>query len=512
MVGGARMTATAKAAPVVSLPVQAATVRASIVAVGDRRLEAESYLTEGYQLRRRIERAGGFDLQTIANVWQPGRLKGIQVPRENGIPFLAATQVFDIRPTPRKWLALQRTPDIEQRYVKNNWILVTCSGSIGNVIRGYRATDRIIISHDLLRVVPNSSEDYGYLYSFLRSRHARAMMRSSKYRNVIKHLEPEHLQAIPVVPVGEGIKRTLNSAVTRCFELRDEAYQLGIAAENDFASAIGPLDTTDAEIGYSVTTLDLYRKARRLDAYSHNPVAAAIIENIRKTNNPVVPLSKVSKRVFMPPRFVRKPADSGVPFLGSEDLFRVNPEIDKFLEKSAANDELLVQRGWLLVARSGQIYGINGRVILAMEWHEGKIISEDAIRVIPDGIRAGYLLVALDHPVFGRPLVLREVYGTSIPHIDPDALEDTPIVRLGDIEDLIANKAERSAALRSIADDMENAAVGLVESVVAHALGDASEDDIDTALAHLRLIEIKSDPKSLVQGKALEARLARIPP
>ena len=47
----------------------------------------------------------------MANVWQPSRLKGIQVGPDFGTPFLAATQVFDIRPVPRKWLAIDQIDD-----------------------------------------------------------------------------------------------------------------------------------------------------------------------------------------------------------------------------------------------------------------------------------------------------------------------------------------------------------------------------------------------------------------
>ena len=60
--------------------------------------------------------------------WQPSRLKGIQVSPEHGTPFLAATQVFDVRPVPRKWLSLNRTNDHVQRFVHEGTILLTCSG------------------------------------------------------------------------------------------------------------------------------------------------------------------------------------------------------------------------------------------------------------------------------------------------------------------------------------------------------------------------------------------------
>ena len=84
-----------------------ASLPSQIVAEGDRRFEAETYLASGFGIRRAIEArpAGWVRLLEPASVWQPSRLKGILVSPEFGTPFLAATQVFDLRPIPRKWLA-----------------------------------------------------------------------------------------------------------------------------------------------------------------------------------------------------------------------------------------------------------------------------------------------------------------------------------------------------------------------------------------------------------------------
>jgi type I restriction enzyme, S subunit len=106
---------------------------------GQRRLESEAYLTGGYSVRVRIfnARVPHEDFSTWAEVRQPGRLRAITVPREHGLPFLAATQVFDIRPTPRKWLAPGRIPELEARYATPGTILVTRSGSVGECIIAY---------------------------------------------------------------------------------------------------------------------------------------------------------------------------------------------------------------------------------------------------------------------------------------------------------------------------------------------------------------------------------------
>ncbi|MCY3959418.1 MAG: hypothetical protein OXG65_14145, partial [Chloroflexi bacterium] len=99
---------------------------------------------------------------------------------------MAATQAFDIWPTPRKWLAASKTPDLARRYVDPDWILVTCSGTVGNAIVTYSAHANRVISHDLLRVEIDNPETRSYVYAFLRTRFGRAMMRGSHYGNVIK--------------------------------------------------------------------------------------------------------------------------------------------------------------------------------------------------------------------------------------------------------------------------------------------------------------------------------------
>ena len=118
-----------------------------------------------------------------------------------------------------------------------------------------------------------------------------------------------------------------------------------------------------------------------------------------------------------------------------------------------------VKTGWLLLARSGQTYGINGSVVLATEALEEKVISDHVIRIAPRKdaqIRIGYLHTALSHPSLGRPLVKALAYGSSIPEIDPSDFASFEVVRLTrSEEDAIADLAEEAAPKRAKADILE---------------------------------------------------------
>src|SRR5690625_6626906 len=118
-------------------------------------------------------------------------------------------------------------------------------------------------------------------------------------------------------------------------------------------------------------------------------------------------------------RFKRYFGDGGIPYVSADELFSINPTGSKRIllsDEDKGKAEYRVWVCWIVMARSGQIYGLNGSAMLTTTQHKRQFISDDLIRIIPDAskIRPGYLLTALTHPTLGRPLVIRNTYGTSI--------------------------------------------------------------------------------------------------
>ncbi len=427
---------------------------------GDRRLEAEAYLLGGYGIRLEIEaRTGWRRFGDLARVWQPSRLKGIQVAKRYGAPFLAATQVFDLRPTPRKWLALERTVDASERLVRSGTILVTCSGTVGLSTIAHSPHIGVLISHDLLRVEAKDESWIGWIYAFLRSEHARAMMTSVQYGHVIKHLECGHLEQLPVPSIGAKSRSRFNEAVQRIFTSRDEANALLAKAESRYGEAVGAVEEIDPEVPFSVTSAELLSGRRRFEGFNHNQKAAAVQRRFVESGLPIERLDEVAK-VWWLTRFKRVFGEAGMPYSSAEELFSLNPPVKKrvMIEQADDPERFFAKAGWLVMACSGQIYGLNGSVALLTSKHEGTFLSHDLLRIAPrqDSIRAGYLFIALGHPTLGRPLVIRHAYGTSIPHIDPADAATIPVVRLGSVESEIADLAERAAQLRDDADVLED--------------------------------------------------------
>lgn len=458
---------------------------ASLLFGGDRRLEAETYVSSGYGIRLALEarKTGWTCMGKVAKVWQPSRLKGIQVSPEFGTPFLAATQVFDLRPVPRKWLSLDQIKDANTLFVESGKILVTRSGNVGRATLAHKLHENVIISDDLLRIEPLQEKYWGWLYAYLRSPQARAMMSAAQYGHIIKHLEVSHLNALPVPMLRDNLLGEFRDKVQDILDKRNRAHDLSAEAEARFEQAIGPLALTDfGEQGFSVHASDLFTGRRRLEGFFHNPAVRAIRAHFAAQGLKATPLAEGGFDVWLPNRFKRIPAQEGVEFLDSSDLFEINPDITKRIADGDFGDSNRgrVKAGWLMLARSGQIYGLNGSMTLANEAHEGKVISDHVIRIVPTEqrrIRTGYVYAALSHPTLGRPLVKALAYGSSIPEIEVADMERLEVVRLDTkTEDAIADLAEQDSALLAEADILENDLAAAAETLIDHFLAGDSKD------------------------------------
>ncbi len=449
--------------------------RSSVINHGDRRLEAETYMSDGYGRRLSIEARphGWARLGDMANVWQPSRLKGIVVDPAYGVPFLSAGQVFEANPRPRKWLALSKTKGAAECYVHKGTLLVSRSGNIGRVTVAHQPHLDVVLSDDLLRVTPNDESLLGWLYAYMRTANFRMMATTLRYGHIIKHLEVSHLSVLPIVEVAPVIAERMTAATEEIFTTRDEARNLVSKAEEIYFEALGRYIPADGyDNFYSTSSDSLTRGRRRLDAYYHNPVAGGIEHAVSRASLSVDRLHDVCKRIFYPKRFRRYFGSNGIPYRSAEELFDLNAPITKRIYASLVDDrdEYMLHAGWLVMACSGQVYGLNGAVTLLSERHEGIFGTHDLIRLIPDpdNIRAGYLLLALGNRSLGRPVVVRNAYGTSIPHLDVGDVAEIPVPRLEDnLEAKISDLMVRAVELRSKADDLEDAITAEAEEIIA---------------------------------------------
>ena len=119
----------------------------------------------------------------------------------------------------------KNTNDLNNYILKDNWILVSRSGTVGNVslvyddIRGYAGTEHII------RLVPKKNIPYGYLYAFLNSKIGHELLKVSIFGSVVDEIEPIHIKETSIV-ILENKKDEIHKKIKNVFKWRVESNQL----------------------------------------------------------------------------------------------------------------------------------------------------------------------------------------------------------------------------------------------------------------------------------------------
>lgn len=455
--------------------VKSSSLRASQLFGGDRRMEAESFLASGFGTRIAIQgkSRGWRKFSDFAEVWQPTRLKGIIVDREFGEPYLSATQVFDLRPKSRRFLSVDHIADAAALNVVSGQVLVTRSGTVGRATLAQQYHEGHLISDDLLRVVPKDGNKWGWIYSYLRAPSIIAMMQAAHYGHVIKHLEVAHLNDIPIIEVDQEVERVFQGKVTRINEMRDQAETLQLEAERLLSEAFSVDELTGAKTPHAkVRASEVFGHRRRLEASFHSSDVRQLLGKLNEKAIRIDRLSALSERVWWMTRFSRSFGEGGVPYMSADELFSVSQVGGKqvHIDPVPNHRDFFVQEGWILMACSGQIYGLNGSVTMATARDEEFFFSHDLIRIAPgNGVQPGYLFAYLSHPEIGQSLIKRTAYGSSVPHIDPGDVEALPIARLeSEHERQIGELAFTSSRLRAEASALERE-VGEEADEIVHA-------------------------------------------
>lgn len=455
-----------------------APVSSRLLSRRERRLEASTFLTDGFGLRQGLESVPStVPMADVAEIWQPSRLKGYPVDPGKGLPFFSAGQVFESQPRVRKWLAEAMVPAVATRYLSQDWLMMSCSGEVGRITAVYVEHLDKVITHDLLRVIPRDPQDYGWIYAYMKTPTFFAIARSSQYGHMIKHLEPEHVRAMPVAIPDVTTRRNIGQDAKNALEKRQASRQLQGQADAILSGLINPDGMPVHESPTStVLASDLWSGRRRIEGQFHRSDVLQVEQMVRSAARAVQPLEAVVASVFMSNRFKRHLGANGTPYRSASELFDVNPPVTKRIYAGLLEnpEAYLLQPGHMIMARSGQTYGLLGRTLVLSRSHEGTFGSEDLIRIVPDPskARAGYLQTVLNHIDYGRPRVVRYASGTSVPHLDPPDIRQVAIPRFeATQEDAIADLSDEATALSAEADRLESAAILAAEKIVSLLTG-----------------------------------------
>lgn len=450
------------------------------------RLEGGVYANEGRLARASLENCrwpirnlcgdGG-----LATAYHRPRFKRIYVEKSD-YPILQPAQANELRPTPSAYISGRTRTDIDALRVKKGQVLLTCSGTIGNCAYVRNTLDNQIFSHDLLRIEP--TEHSGFVYAYLRSKTGSNIITTNNYGAVIKHIEPHHLDNVPVPDPPPILKLEIHNLIEDSFRLRDESNDLMDEAQAALKEALKLPDMDklkseaalfDRKAGFDSYSVRLNELDNRLDASYHAPVVRAIEKRIRKTAREVTRVGdgRISQSVILPGRFRRVYVEegSGVVFFSGKNISELDPSDKKYLSLSQHNQkikkELTIRENMILVTPSGTI----GKTAFVPKHWDGWAMTHDIIRIVPTNNEiSGYLYAWLSSP-YAFPLISRFTYGAVVGHIEKEHILKVSVPLLSDekAQREINAKALEANRTRAEAYELERKALDILDRKVIRA-------------------------------------------
>ena len=399
----------------------------------------------------------------VQKVYTGGIFKRVFVKSEKtGIPYISAQNMMTTNPSKfAKLISRKYTPRQNDMTLKENTILVSCAGTVGNIRLIDASFKNIIGSQDIIRVIPNSP-DYGFIYAYLSSNVCYNYIQSLIYGSVVPRIEPNAVANIPIPIFPESKQQEIHNLIVESANLRVEANRLLEEAKNAFIKNQElKTDLTKTKI----IDFSLLRESNRFSGYYNLSLGAYYEEQIKKKK--YISLFECIEDIFTSGRDKRNySGKKGIPFLSNTDLSNINPFKNCNYILRCLNEKSIIKENMILTGRVGQ--DTVGQFYLPYKSILGSIASDNVIRiVVNEKIEKEYIFAFMSSDI-GKHIVKRRKTGVGQPFITEDMLRNIPILLLPDVDrENIVQKIKKYAILLDSALIKETQAIHLVEKEIS---------------------------------------------
>lgn len=443
-------------------------VNSDLLLRGEYRLNTDYY--EALLTSNSFHQTDTFLLDEQAMVFHPGITKREYIDSKDfGIPFLSTSDLQFYEAADNKYVSTSTSKKLEDYIVKENTILISRSGTIGNISLVDKNINNCAVTEHAIRIVLNDTNFIGLVYTFLNSEVGQKIIKGQKSGAVIDEIYDEDIAKLQIPNINSETVLKLNELVQtakrnreKAFELIQQARSLVLQYNNlPLLSEIKnkTIDPNNEVDVYTVNTSE-FTNYFRLDAHFYNPVADLVVKNIklyakhyRKLND------DITDRVFYLNRFARTFVEKnfGIPYLTGKDIIRIRPSDVSYLSKSETYglDDYKLNRGWILMTCSGTL----GRTCYIWNNYENWVGTHDLIRIVcKEHFDSGYLIAFLGSD-YGYYQAIRYKHGAVIDHLTPEQIEEIIIPipdnnKMKEIGDLVRQAYD----LRAEAIQLEDAA------------------------------------------------------
>jgi len=417
---------------------QISSVMSNMVRDNGFRLDSNAYSKEGTGSEEILNKSQ-LEMKVLTDFAQVLQLtvfgkRAMRSTPKNGIPLYSGSEMNKYNHETNFYISSQYKDSLPYgMIVKDGWVLITLSGTIGTIGMSSDGFLDTIVTDDVMRIIPKEQSDFGFLYTYLRSPLSQNLIKSLNYGSVVQHIKDFQIESLLIPNMSFRVRSQIYSLIQKVIQLRCDAKKLLKNAELSFkrinklpkirlkdANYLDPEKEIESSFVSSKAVIRNNHSGSeyRLDAHFYNPIARLAIDNIKKAKTEVKTIEDVTERVFLVPRFKRNYVDKkyGHPFLSGKNIIQTRPADLKYLSKSETkNLELYyLEKEWILITCSGTI----GRTCFIWENYENYTATQHILRVVPDDthIDPGYLYAFLSSQ-YGKLQVLRYSHGSVIDEI-----------------------------------------------------------------------------------------------
>lgn len=392
-------------------------------------------------------------------------------------PIYQPTSMLDVYPKNDGYISKLTNTNIEALKVSLGQILITCSGTVGNISFVSETLNGKIFSHDLLRVKFKKEYDNGFFYAFLKTYVGKQILKSNKYGSVISHIEAEHMNEVRVPLAPLNLKKKIHGLIIQSYDKRDESNRLIDEATKIMIEELElpPINDLKKEaFSYSREINSFSTKLSDLDGRLEGSYHIPLIEVIERyiSKKAIVKnlnSEDITEKIILPGRFKRVYVEkgNGKVFLGGKEINQLDPENKKYLSLAHHSDrikkELNIIKDMVLVTCSGTI----GKVALVPKHWNNWTLNQHVMRIVSKEQYYALIFTWLNSE-YGKELIRRQTYGSVVNEITDKQLGAIciPIFKEDTINNSIISLINEANELRYQAYKLEQKAIEIMNREV----------------------------------------------
>lgn len=446
---------------------KSATVNIKQIPTMEFRFDPSLHLSEGVKVRETLAELP-YEVKPLSSVTERIFLGNIfsriwVKDKQHGVPYLAASDTVLANLDTGQFLAKRQAIEMPYLVLKKGWILVTCSGTLGNTSYTNGNYAGRIATHDLIRVIPNEDElPGGYVYAFLSSKYGYYQITQSQFGGVVKHINATQAGQIQIPVLPKNLVFEADKKIKESARLREEAA-INLNKAKDYFDSRHPIRRDTIKF-FSKNIKDI---RNNFAAYNNN---TEVCEFVKSYSTNSFSLGSICDSIFAPPLFkhIYLSIDNGHPFITGGELTEQNQKFYRWLSPRGVRDisNYIVDEGTLVLYKSGSLNGMIGDVFMIDKHLNGCCLSDHVIRIKLSDKKLSFWIFAFLKSFGGVKLLKSLATGTAIPFIMPDYLNRVLIPKPDEAYDTITDYISLYLEFISKAKKLELEAISLVEAEI----------------------------------------------